>query len=256
MKTGENAAIPLADRAAKKPLKPARILVAEDSPDHRLLLQAYMKDSPHSLTFEEDGKAALDRFATSDFDLILMDVRMPVMDGLAATRAIRALERERGDPSVPIVALTAGGSLQDIERSTEAGCNAELSKPISNLELLRAIERYGRRPEPMPGAEPMGLEPVRIEMPSGLEEIVPGYLEMRRQGVREMTDLLSASDFERLADLGHQLNGSGGDYGFPELTRLGAALEESAKMRDRVNLRSLLHQLKIYLDRVELVAKP
>jgi signal transduction histidine kinase/CheY-like chemotaxis protein len=64
-------------------VQPARILVAEDSPDNRLLVQVYLKGSPYQLTFEEDGKTAVERFAASDFDLILMDVQMPVMDGIA-----------------------------------------------------------------------------------------------------------------------------------------------------------------------------
>ena len=114
-------------------------MIAEDSPDNRLLLQVYLKGSPYQLIFEEDGKAAVDGLATSDFDLILMDVRMPVMDGLAATRAIRARERQRGTASIPIVALTANASLLDIERSRDAGCNAHLSKPVSKIGLLSTI---------------------------------------------------------------------------------------------------------------------
>jgi len=157
-----------ADRQEKEPVKPARLLVVEDSPDNRLLVQVYLKGSPYQLTFEEDGKAAVDRFATSDFDLILMDVQMPVMDGLAATRAIRALERERATPSIPIIALTANASLQDIERSRNAGCNAHLSKPISKLGLLSAIEKY-RQLKPVEMAQSESFEPIRIEMPAGLQ---------------------------------------------------------------------------------------
>jgi signal transduction histidine kinase len=136
------------DRQKEKPVKPARILLAEDSPDNRLLIQVYLKGSPYQLTLEENGKAAVDRFAASDFDLILMDVQMPVMDGLAATRAIRELERERGAPSTPIIALTASASSQDIESSGNAGCNAHLSKPISKLQLLSAVEKYRRQLTP------------------------------------------------------------------------------------------------------------
>ena len=125
----------------KQSVKATRILIAEDSLDNRLLVSAFLKDSPYQLTFEENGKAAVDRFATSDFDLILMDIQMPVMDGLAATRRIRAMEKARGTAAIQIIALTANASSQDTEMNIDAGCNAHLSKPISKARLISAIER-------------------------------------------------------------------------------------------------------------------
>jgi len=124
------------------PVKPLRILVAEDSADNRLLVEVYLKGSPHRLTFAENGKMAVDRVATEGFDLILMDMQMPVMDGLTATRAIRAIELKRGTDAIPIIALTANARPQDIEMSGAAGCNHHLSKPISKQKLLGAIEEY------------------------------------------------------------------------------------------------------------------
>jgi len=232
-----------------------RILVVDDWPDNRLLVKLYLKDSPYQLTFEENGKAAVDRFTTSDFDLILMDVQMPVMDGLDATRAIRALERERGTLSIPILALTAHASLQDVEKSGDAGCNAHLSKPISKLQLLSAIEKHRRHGKPVGMAQSGSGEPIGIEMSPGLEDIVPGYLANRRREVPEMIVLLAASDFARLAFLGHNLKGTAAGYGFPDLTRLGAALERSADQMDGGTLRSLMNELGDYLDRVQLIAK-
>ena len=242
------------DREEKEPVKPARILVAEDSPDNRLLIQLYMKDSPYQLTFAENGEAAVEQFVTSDFDLILMDMRMPVMDGLTATRAIRTLERERGLSPILIIALTANASLQDLERSGEAGCNAHLSKPISKLELLSSIEKWRRLKPAVEVAQPVPLEPIKIEITPGLEEIVPSYLASRREEVPEMLKLLAASDFDRLATLGHNLKGSGGAYGFPELTRFGATLERFAKQEDGAALRTQMTGLGHYLDQVQLVA--
>ncbi len=122
--------------------KSIRVLVAEDSPDNRLLIQAYMKSTPHQLTFAEDGKLAVERFAGGEFDLILMDIQMPVLDGLAATRAIRELERQTGAQSIPILALSANARPTDTEMSSQAGCNAHLCKPISKQELVNAIEQY------------------------------------------------------------------------------------------------------------------
>jgi signal transduction histidine kinase/HPt (histidine-containing phosphotransfer) domain-containing protein len=242
------------DRHEKNPVNPARILVAEDSPDNRLLVQAYLRGSPYQVTYEENGKAAVDRVAAADFDLVLMDVQMPVMDGLTATRAIRVLERQRGSPAIPIVAVTANAGLEDIEKSSDAGCDAHLSKPVSKRELLSAIEKYTWRLQPVEIAQSGPHDPIRVEMPSGLEDIIPSYLASRRKEVPEMLSLLAASEFARLAVLGHDLKGSGGGYGFPELTRLGAALEQSAKQTDCVGLRTSLTDLGSYLDRVQVFA--
>src|SRR5580692_9023171 len=132
-------------RQETAPVTPLRILVAEDSADNRLLVQVYLKGSPHRLTFAEDGRIAVDRVATEDFDLILMDMQMPVMDGLTATRVIRAIELKRGTAAIPIIALTANARPQDVEMSGNAGCNHHLSKPISKQKLLGAIEGYRPR---------------------------------------------------------------------------------------------------------------
>ena len=211
------------DHKEKEPVKPARILLAEDSPDNRLLVQVYLKGSPYHLTFEEDGKAAVERFATEGFDLILMDVQMPAMDGIAATRAIRALERERLTSPIPIVALTANANLQDAERSRDAGCDAHLSKPISKQKLLGAIEKFRRLPKPVETAPPECLDPINVEMLSGFEELVPGYLARQRSDVSGMLSLLAASDYVRLEVLGHNMKGSGARHTASPKARPGLA---------------------------------
>src|SRR6202522_476943 len=111
-----------ANRQEIASVKPLRILVVEDSPDNRLLVQVYLKGSAHTLTFAEDGKQAVDQFDAVSFDLVLMDMQMPVMDGWTATRAIRAIEQARRSPAAPIIALTANALPQDTELSCNAGC--------------------------------------------------------------------------------------------------------------------------------------
>jgi CheY-like chemotaxis protein len=161
----------------------ARILIAEDSSDNQELLRAYMSESAHSLTFVEDGQAAVQAFGISKFDLVLMDMQMPVMDGLTATRAIRELERVRSSISTPILALTANSSPQDVEMSRQAGCNEHLSKPVSQETLLVSIGKYVGATTPEVSAIPL-LEPILIEVPLGLEAIGPGYLAARQQELR------------------------------------------------------------------------
>lgn len=120
----------------------ARILLVEDNPDNRLLVRAYLKKSPFEVVEAEDGQQAVDAFQASDFDLVLMDVQMPVMDGYEATRAIRTWENEQGRQPTRIVALTASAVKEDVELSLAAGCDAHLTKPIKKRVLLEAIESY------------------------------------------------------------------------------------------------------------------
>jgi CheY-like chemotaxis protein len=119
-----------------------KILVADDSEDNRFLIEAYLAGTCYEAAFATDGKLAIEQFSSRPFDLVLMDVQMPVMDGLQATAAIRALERQVGHGSVPIIALTASVTPEDIDRSRTAGCNAHLCKPISKIELLRVLDEF------------------------------------------------------------------------------------------------------------------
>jgi CheY-like chemotaxis protein len=120
----------------------ARILVAEDSEDNRFLVEAYLSKQPYELSFVENGQDAIDVFEVRKFDLVLMDIQMPVMDGLEAVRRIRDLERRTSRPATPILALTANALLEDVERSHAAGCDSHLSKPISKEKLMAAIESF------------------------------------------------------------------------------------------------------------------
>ncbi len=138
--------------AAQTPRGPLRILVAEDSEDNRFLLTAYLQSPSYALTFVENGRQALDMFAKRPFDVVLMDVRMPEVDGLTATASIRAFERVHCSPPVPIVALTADALTEDVERSQAAGCNTHLTKPVSKEKLIAVIESFrGAGPAPPAG---------------------------------------------------------------------------------------------------------
>jgi CheY-like chemotaxis protein len=124
----------------------SRVLVAEDTPENRMLVEAFLAASNHTLSMVDRGEAAVAAYtsAPDEFDLILMDIRMPGMDGYEATRRIRAFERERGRSPVPIVALTAHALDEERRKSEEAGCNGHLTKPIKKARLLKAVEEFAR----------------------------------------------------------------------------------------------------------------
>ncbi len=117
----------------------ARILLVEDNEDNRMLIKAYLRQEPYEIVEAENGAQAVERFQTETFDVVLMDVQMPVMDGYAATRAIRAWERVAGRPRTPVIALTANAIKEDMDRSLDAGCDDHLTKPIKKQTLLGAL---------------------------------------------------------------------------------------------------------------------
>jgi len=122
--------------------RPLRILLVEDSEDNRFLMIAYFKHLPYEVDIAENGEIAVERFKARDYDLVLMDMQMPVMDGYAATRIIRSWEDEQGRRRTPIVALTAFALKEDVEKSIAAGCDSHLNKPIKKAKLLETIKAY------------------------------------------------------------------------------------------------------------------
>jgi signal transduction histidine kinase/CheY-like chemotaxis protein len=134
--------------ASPDPLEPGlsnealRVLVAEDHPINRKVVGLLLQSMGHQVSFAEDGQQALTIASQSDFDLVLMDIHMPVMDGLSSTRQIRALPGERG--RVPIVALTADVMNDVADQAMAAGMNAYLSKPLQKTQL-QAVMPLKRR---------------------------------------------------------------------------------------------------------------
>ncbi len=122
------------------------ILIADDSRDNIMLIRAYLKHTPHRLDVAENGAEAVALFQRNRYDLVLMDVQMPVMDGYTATGQIRAWEREHDYPPVPVVALTANALKEDEQRSLDAGCTGHLTKPIRKGMFLAALQHYMRPP--------------------------------------------------------------------------------------------------------------
>ena len=131
----EHASSPPGDRGL-------HILFADDLPDNRALIEAYMKNVPHRIDFAENGEEAIGKFAVGRYDLVFMDIEMPIVDGYAAVQEIRRRENRTGRVPTPIVALTASADAEAVRRANEVGCNFHLSKPLKKQALLETISRY------------------------------------------------------------------------------------------------------------------
>ena len=122
------------------PIRSLRILLVDDNPDNRLLVNAYLKKLPYQIEEAENGEEAVAMFQRSPYEIVLMDVQMPVMDGREATRRMRQWEQQNGKEAVPIIALTAHAIKEEIDLCIEAGCNTHLSKPVKKSTLITTIQ--------------------------------------------------------------------------------------------------------------------
>ncbi len=239
---------------AEAPLAALRILLVEDSPDNRTITLAYLRDTPYRVEVAEDGAVAYEKFTAGHYDLVLMDRQMPVMDGLTATRAIRAWEQANHRPPTPIVALTAAALKGDQEKCVAAGCTAYLTKPIKQEVLLQAIKEHSAVAPP-PSKEESGREDtIFVRSNPRLADLIPGFLQNRAQDVIALLAAVDRGDFETVENLGHGMKGAGGSWGFQAITDIGAALEQAAQTADTDGSRKWVDELSRYLDRVEVVS--
>ena len=233
------------------PLPALRILLADDSPDNRIITIAYLEGTPYRVEIAETGAIACEMFMTGHYDLVLMDRQMPVMDGLTATRTIRAWEQANNRPPTPIVALTASALKGDREMCLAAGCTAFLTKPIKQEVLLQAIRDHSIVAPSAPRDESTAIPAIFARSNPNVAARIPRYLQNCRQNVIVMLDALDRVEFETVTSLGHQMMGSGGMFGFQAISDIGGALEQAARSADADASRKWLGELSNYLNGVE-----
>src|SRR5262249_48803070 len=202
----------------------ARVLVAEDGEDNQQLISILLRGIGIQAVLAPNGLEACRAAMSEEFDLILMDMQMPELDGYGATRKLR----EAGYTK-PIVALTANAMSDDRAKCIDAGCNDYLSKPISLDRLTAVLAKFLRNLQhvqsssPMPAPPPDSAAPATGEkLRSGLagNEKLRGVLERfvsrLPDRIEEMRRLLRENDLESLVRAVHQMKGAAGGYGFPD----------------------------------------
>jgi len=232
------------------PLPALRILLAEDSPDNCTIMMAYLEHTPYRVEIAATGAIACEKFTVGDYDLVLMDWQMPVMDGLAATRGIRAWEKANHRPPTPIVALTASASKGDKEKCLAAGCTAFLTKPIKQDVLLQTIAEQSMVAPTLSNEEGSETDMVLVRAHQ-LAKLTPTYLLNCRKNIIVMRDALDRADFETVRSLGHQMSGTGTMYGFRFISDTGGAIEQAAESSNIDASRNWVGKLSNYLDGID-----
>jgi signal transduction histidine kinase/DNA-binding LytR/AlgR family response regulator len=216
-----------------------QVLLCEDSPENVFLVRAYLKGTPYVVEHEPDGFSAVERFKKDRFDVVLMDLQMPGMNGHEATERIRAWELAEQRAPTPIVVLTANAFREDAERSELAGCSGFLSKPVRREVLLRTLGTL---------CQPRQVPDDDLGLSEDVQAMVPAYLGKRIQDVRTATEALEAGDFDTIRTIAHNLKGTGAGYGFPVLTAIGQRMEFAAKAGQAENIRESLVEIREILD--------
>ncbi|NDV26942.1 response regulator [Desulfovibrio sp. JC010] len=124
-------------------VKPLKILLAEDCENNVLLVQLYLKKFPYSIDVAENGHVAFEFFQRNEYDVVLMDIEMPVTDGYEATLLIRDFEMKNDRAKTPIVAVTAHALPENEDRAYEVGCDFFLTKPVRKADLISTVQKYG-----------------------------------------------------------------------------------------------------------------
>ena len=228
------------DREAPAVLRGARILLVEDNELNQEVAKAMLEALGLIVDIAENGEVALARVQAASYDLVFMDMQMPVMDGLAATRAIRRLP---GTGAVPIVAMTANVLQQDRDRCFEAGMNDYLAKPIEPAKLMAALQRWikprsdaaGQAPALAGGPAGLALEIDGLDVAGALRRVAGNapfllsllrrFVDNNRHAVAEIDHLLASGDCLGAERRAHALKGVAATLGATRVQQAAGELE-------------------------------
>lgn len=248
-------------------LRPLHILLVEDLQENREVINLYLRATPYRIEMAENGQVALEKFQAGTYDLVFMDMQMPVLDGIQATAAIRHWEQEQRRQPTPIVALTANAFKDEADTSLAAGCTAHLTKPVKKQVLLDAIHLYAGTVEQAvtyPAAptvvgnrastdETSDGENSIVSIDSDLKPLMPLFLAGRKKDIVDIREALARHDFHTIGRIAHGMKGAGSLYGFKRVATLASSIGEAAKAGSATSIETDLALLATYLDYVQLV---
>ncbi|MBF0448784.1 MAG: PAS domain S-box protein [Magnetococcales bacterium] len=244
---------------------PLNILIADDAEDNLEVIFAYLRDTPHHLRMVANGEEAMTAFKSESFDMVLMDMHMPILDGFQATAQIRSWEKEQGRPPTPIVALTANAMREDIEKTTAFGCDVHLSKPVRKahlLEVLRELSPKDKRSQapinqeasrPKFGVQAdenhcvlnkKTLEQLRKDMGGNIDLLVKKFLELLPERIQAIIDAIEQGNADRLEQEAHRLRGGARTLGASHLAGICFKLEQMSRENNRDDTHPLTSKLE------------
>lgn len=194
-----------------------RVLLAEDGPDNQLLISAFLDSMGVTYKVVSDGEQAVEQALAEDFDLILMDMQMPVMDGVMATEILRG-----AGYGAPIIGVTANVMVEEVKRYLEVGCNRCVAKPIDFQVLGSLMREYLAASQVSPETASITDLPEFAALKTAFESGLPADLD-------KLDELIQQEQWDEARRLAHTLKGTAGSFGYPRVTELASTLEASIK---------------------------
>lgn len=231
------------------------ILAADDVPQNLELLQLTLEHFGHRVHCVADGEGALQAFTQQRFDLILMDVQMPGVDGLEASRRIRQLEAAEAREPIPIIALTASVLDQDRQAALDSGMNGFASKPLDLNALLWEVARLLGLTD-VPGAVVSATRVADDGLfdwvrgsslwggPLRMAQAINTFIGEQHDLAARLSHLLTARDWREGEALAHRLHGAAGNLAMSSLASLGQSIERAFQRRDEQALPALIVELE------------
>ncbi|MFN6400664.1 MAG: PAS domain S-box protein [Planctomycetota bacterium] len=245
----------LSQVAAPLPTLTGRVLLAEDNKDMQRVLMYFLKRAGLQVEIVENGSFVVQKWLEGGFDVILMDMQMPVLDGYDATRHLRQAGYQG-----PIIALTAHAMLGDREKYISCGLTDYMTKPVQVQNLFAVIARYlpvgktQQRPDPVSSCE--GVRPITksetiaFTEKKGFDSLINQYTRNLPRQFQAIREALEIGNFPLLSSLAHQTTGAAGMYGFTNLAETAGRLDQVAReSQDVYLLRELIEDLEAAVQR-------
>ena len=221
-----------------------KVLLAEDGEDNQRLIGHYLKKLGLEATIVNNGQTAINTATEGEFDLVLMDVNMPVLDGLEATKQLR----EQGY-SVPIIALTAHTMSHHVKMCLDAGCTDHLGKPFCRDDFFSKMTEYcDKSDENEQNLSP--IVPEDVQNVPEMFEVLQGFIDNLPKRITEIEEAFGESSWLVLERAAHRMV-CAEMFGYPQLTEVSRALESAASVESVDDTISLIEDLKLVVKRIE-----
>ena len=220
------------------------ILIAEDNKDNQQLLSIFLSDIGADICFVENGQDAIDKTRAKIYDLILMDMQMPVMGGIEATKALRA-----ANYTAPIVALTANAMSSDYDMCMEAGCDDFLTKPVNKEKLFQVIYKYLEVQEEKINEEEIAST-VFTHRNIKMQELIIKFVKSLPGRIKVIEDMLVEEKWHDMRSEIHKLKGIGTSMGYPQITEMAGAIDYELMQENYFEVETLILSLKNICERI------